>query len=174
MIGSNVQERPGGKGANRATAATVSGAQTHLVARLGDDQHAQLLRDRPREAKVDTTHVRMSDLPTGIAVILLTPDEENSIIVSPGANHALGVHAAEEAEHTWTQADVVVLSREIPPDTVRHVAGIASAAGVRVVLNAAPSGTVEPDVLAVCNRLSSTNMRRRTWLVTRTRRIQPS
>lgn len=92
------------------------------------------------------------DRPTGTALILVTPDGENSI-VSPGANHSLDIAAADAAATRWADADVLVLNLESPLDTVEHVAVTAAGSGVRVLLNAAPAHPLRADTLAVCDPL---------------------
>lgn len=153
LLGSDLQVFPGGKGANQAAAAARSGAQVTFLGALGRDGNAELLRDALAGAGVDTSHVSTVDRPTGSAMILLTPDGDNSIVVSPGANMAVDVAAAEAVSAIWLAADVLVLNLESPLDTVVHVIERAHAAGVRVLLNAAPAQVLPPATLACCDPL---------------------
>src|SRR5882757_2627959 len=89
VLGGDTALSPGGKGANTAVAAGRLGADVALLGAVGDDPYGRLLLDSLRAAGVDTGLVRTSDRPTGIAYITVTPDGENSILVSPGANAAL-------------------------------------------------------------------------------------
>lgn len=153
LLGSDLHLYAGGKGANQAAAASRAGATTRFVANVGADSHGAFLREQLQEAGVDVTSMRTVDRPTGTALILLTPDGENSIVVSPGANRSLDVAAADATAATWTDSDVVVLNLETPLPTVEHVAQRAAAAGVRVLLNAAPAEMLSSRTLALCDPL---------------------
>jgi ribokinase len=126
----------GGKGANQAHASSRAGARTALLGCVG--------RDAPPEALegldgVDLTGVRtLDDVPTGAAFITLTPDGENSIVVSPGANARVDAAFVEAAAEAIERADVFCTVLELPLDAVRRGCEIAREAGARVVLTPAP------------------------------------
>ena len=67
----------------------------------------------------------------------MTP-AKNSIVVSPGANHALmPIHIDEHAALIRSAAALMV-QLECPLPTVLHASHIAAAAGVPVILNPSP------------------------------------
>ncbi len=142
VLGGDLATVPGGKGANQAVAAARLGARVAFVGCVGDDAHGRLLRLSLGDAGVDTTHLRLATAPTGVALILVTPDGDNSIVVSPGANAALT--AADVTVPAVATARVVVLQREVDAGVslaaARHARGL-------VVLNLAPSGPVPHDLL---------------------------
>ena len=164
LLGSDLQLFPGGKGANQAAAAARAGATTRFLGCMGPDAHAGFLLRSLRDAGVDVRDVRTGERPTGTAMILLTPDGENSIVVSPGANHAIDVAMAEELAPVWLSADVLVMNLEIPLDTVVHVVARAAAVGVRVLLNAAPAASLDHAVLQACDPLVVNEYEARTVL----------
>lgn len=153
LIGSDLQLYPGGKGANQAAAAARAGAKTLFLGCMGEDSHASFLRAQLKEAGVDVSGVRTVPRPTGTAMIMVTPDGENSIVVSQGANGALDVEMADAWELLWAAADLVVLNLEAPARTVEHVAARAGGLGVRVLINAAPAVPLLPSALSVCDPL---------------------
>lgn len=153
ILGDDAQIFPGGKGANQAAAAARCGAPVRFLGAMGADSNAALLQESLRQAGVDTSHVATVERPTGMAFILLTPDAQNSIVVSPGANSAIDVAAADQVRSQWLAATVLVLNLEIPRATVEHAAREAAAAGVRVLLNAAPAQVLDPALLACCDPL---------------------
>lgn len=153
LMGSDLQVFPGGKGANQAAAAARAGADTRFLGSVGHDDRGAYLCDQLAAADVDVSGMHAGDRPTGVAMILLTPDGENSIVVSPGANHAIDLDMAERWAEQWSRTHVLVMNLEVPLDTVRHVAARAHALGVRVVLNAAPSARLDAETLAVCDPL---------------------
>ncbi|WP_405007395.1 PfkB family carbohydrate kinase [Kitasatospora purpeofusca] len=136
----------GGKGANQAVAAAAMGAPTCLVARVGADAEGRAALADLRAAGVATDAVRTDpDAPTGLAVVLVDPAGENSIVVVPGANARLtGAEVAQAlAELALTSADTVLTSGEVPEECIRATAS-ALPAGPRWIHNAAPAGIL-PD-----------------------------
>jgi len=111
VLGADTVVVPGGKGANTAVAAACLGASVALLGALGDDQYGALLRQSLGEAGVRTDLVRTSERPTGIAYITVTPDGENSIVVSPGANAEVSEADVRAAEDALGSARVLVCSR---------------------------------------------------------------
>ena len=153
LLGGELQTLPGGKGANQAVAAGKAGGSVAFVGCVGADGNGDLLR-----ASLESSHVRVetlgsTDSPTGTAIITVTPDGENSIVVCPGANHDLTVAEASRSAQAWRDARITVLSLEIPMETVEHVARDATAHDTRVVMNAAPALRLSAEVLAVCDPL---------------------
>uniref|UniRef100_UPI000848461F PfkB family carbohydrate kinase n=1 Tax=Cellulosimicrobium cellulans TaxID=1710 RepID=UPI000848461F len=113
------------------------------VHHLGDDDGARLLRGSLAGAGVGTDAVRTVAAASGTALITVTPDGENAIVVAPGANGHVVVDDA--ARDLLGAADVVLAQLEIPVETVVAAAS-ARRAGVPFVLNAAPSRDL-PDAL---------------------------
>jgi ribokinase len=144
ILGGDLRRTPGGKGANQAVAAArAGGADTTFVGALGRDESAELLLASLDGAGVRTDVVERVDAPSGTALITVSPDGENAIVVAPGANSWVRVGAAQ-AERIAV-ADVVLAQLEIPLDTVLAAAR-ARRAGALLVLNAAPSREL-PDEL---------------------------
>ncbi|WP_372458287.1 ribokinase [Streptomyces sichuanensis] len=137
--GTDLTESPGGKGANQAAAAARLGARTALLARVGDDAYAELLLDAQRAAGTDVRHVLVErGARTGTAMIVVGPDGDNTIVVSPGANARLTPADVTAAREVIAASAVVSLQLEVPPETVRAAAGAAAETGARVVLNPSP------------------------------------
>jgi ribokinase len=147
VLGGDVATVPGGKGANQAVAAARlaagSGVGVAFVGRVGDDEHGAMLRASLTAAGVDVTHLRTADRPTGAALILVDPDGDNSIVVSPGANAAL--HPDDARCDLVAAAGVLVLQREVAPEVSLAAA---EHTGGHVLLNLAPAGPVPPALLA--------------------------
>ncbi|CAM3600587.1 ribokinase [Kibdelosporangium persicum] len=143
VLGSDTSVLPGGKGANTAVAAARLGAKVALLGAVGNDGHGELLLESLRTAGVDTSLVRRSDRPTGAAYIFVTPDGENSILVSPGANSALSEQDVDLAD-----ARVLVASLEVPLPTVEHAVAVAVQRGIRPVVNISPMAELSAGTLA--------------------------
>lgn len=151
VLGGDTALSPGGKGANTAVAAGKLGADVALLGAVGDDPYGRLLRDSLSNAGVGTQFVRTVDRPTGIAYITVTPDGENSILVSPGANSAL--EPGDITDEALDGARVLVASLEVPLPTIERAVVRARENGVRVLLNLSPAAEVSPETLAALDVL---------------------
>lgn len=145
VLGEAFSTSPGGKGGNQAIAAARAGGDVTMIGALGSDDVAASLHAALSDAGVATALVRRVDGRSGMAVTTVDAAAENSIIVIPGANHAL--QRLSDADRAAIEhADVVVAQLEIPLETVVEAADIAAAAGVPFLLNPSPVRTV-PDAL---------------------------
>ncbi|MEV6567565.1 ribokinase [Streptomyces kronopolitis] len=156
VSGTDLVESAGGKGANQAAAAARIGGRTALLARVGGDAFGEMLLSAQRAAGTDVGPVIVDDAArSGTAMIIVDPDGDNSIVVSPGANAALSPQDVAAAQDTIAAASVVSLQLEIPMESVRAAAAAAERAGTRVVLNPspAPEAALAPELLAVADPL---------------------
>lgn len=153
VLGRDAVTLPGGKGANQAVAAARLGASVAMVGAVGTDPNAAVALSLLGSAGVDLAHVATVDGPTGLAVVTLADDGENTIVVVPGANAAVTPSAVDAAHDVVTGARVCVLQAEIPLSTVGHAAHLAHAAGVRVLLNVAPATALPDDVVRLADPL---------------------
>jgi ribokinase len=164
LLGSDYETHHGGKGANQAVAAVrmldrtvpapkgtpTAAAQStgvRMIGRVGQDEFGNQLRNALKREGINVNATIPIAAPTGVAFIAVNDEGQNTIIVSPGANHRLRPENLSPAE--FEGAQVVVLQLEIPLDTVRRAAELGRQAGARVILNAAPAQKL-PDKLLEC------------------------
>ncbi len=145
-------DHAGGKGLNQAVAAARAGPRTAFVGAVGDDEPGRMLRAVLDQDEIGVDRLRTSELPTGLAVVAVDEHGENSIMVASGANADL-VGLDEDDLALISTAAVLVVQLEIPVETVLEAARAARAAGVRVVLNAAPAQPLPTDLLALVDLL---------------------
>jgi ribokinase len=138
-------EACGGKGANQAIAASRAGARTAFVGAVGRDSAGDTLRAAFVAENVDLRHLSTVDRPTGRALIGVSDDAENLIIVVPGANHALSAGDIDAAHGVLASAKVVLMQLEVRLDVVQRAAELAGPHTI-VVLNPAPAAEL-PDAL---------------------------
>jgi ribokinase len=149
VLGGTFASVGGGKGANQAVAAARAGGEVSFVAKLGQDELGDAALASYRAEGIDTSFIgRVTDCPSGVALILVDAAGENCIAVASGANDRLRPADIDSARDAITSADVVLVQLEIPLDTVRHAVAVAAAAGRRVILNPAPARPLDADLLA--------------------------
>lgn len=152
ILGSDFIPTPGGKGANAATAAArlSRDLQAHRVAMLGaignDGNGDEMLRNLCRRG-VDVSSVLTIDgAPTGVALIAVADNGENSIIVVPGANSLLRPDHVDPVISNVRPA-IVLMQLEIRLETAARAAAMARRHGALVLLDPAPVPTALPDDL---------------------------
>jgi ribokinase len=134
----------GGKGANQAVAARLSGAEVYMIARVGSDLFGPAMIDNFRKQGIDTTHVKQVEgLSSGVAPIFVEPNGQNRILVVKGANDTLRPEHVDEAAEILKAADCIVLQFEIPLETVYYTVAFARKHGVCCILNPAPAQQVD-------------------------------
>jgi len=151
VAGTSVDFFPGGKGANQAVAAAKLGARTRLVGRLGKDVFGEQLRAFLAAQGVDVSLVRDTvATPTGTALITVA-NADNTIVVVPGANGAVGVD--DVLKVPLSSGDVAVSQFEIPLPAVSAFFTRAQAAGAWTVLNPAPMRNFDRGLLELVDVL---------------------
>jgi ribokinase len=124
----------GGKGANMAVAAARGAARVVHIGAVGAD--GRWAKDLLTEYGVDTRHIAVVDEVTGHAIILLDPAGENTIVINPGANHAISRDHIGLALAEASPGDMLVLQNETSEQAFCAETG--SDLGLRVVYAAAP------------------------------------
>jgi ribokinase len=156
-LGSELTLWCGGKGGNQAVAAALVGSgrgvDVTLVGAVGDDTDGTALCDALREAGVDVADVAVRrDVRSGVALITVSDDGENTIVVASGANATV---SADEVTQSLRRRspDLVLAQGELPPEVVAATIRTAHRLGTRAVLNLAPAMRLDPSVLALCDPL---------------------
>jgi ribokinase len=136
VLGGDLVQIPGGKGANQAVAAARLGRSVAMIGRVGDDAAAEVLRSALEADGVDTTRLLATPgVPSGVALIAVQGDGDNAIVVSPGANGRVTADDVEGSDAVRT-AVVVLAQAEVPLEAVVEAARLAE--GI-VVWNPAPA-----------------------------------
>ena len=144
LMGSGGTITPGGKGANQAVAAALQGASVRFVGAVGNDAYATPALRYLTKSGVDLTGISHVEDTTGLAVIAISADGENTIIVISGANAWVDAEAVKQHATDIAAADIVLLQGEIPAEGFQAAV---DAATHRVVINLAPVVPVDRDAL---------------------------
>lgn len=139
---------PGGKGANQAFAASNLGGQVYMLGAVGTDEDGTTLIQTLQHAHVHTEAVaQLKHHKTGLALIYVNHEGDNTIVVLPNANAQVD-HAAIDAHQTLLhQSDFVLLQMEIPEETLYYAIDLAHELGKTIILNPAPAPDAIPDCI---------------------------
>jgi len=139
VIGSDVMVNTGGKGANQAVAAARTGAFVQMIGCVGDDHNSEIAMEALKKQNVGTAGIKtVNSRHTGMAVIMLDNLKENSIVVCPGANHAIQFADIKQSLDALPCLKLIVLQLEIPMDCVTETIKYAAKRNVKVFLDPAP------------------------------------
>ena len=139
----------GGKGANQAITAKRLGGNVHFITKVGNDLYGKSYRHHLIKNGLDQKLIlKDKKLPTGMAVIELTPKGENRIIAFLGANGSLSVNDLKRLERYWKGVGVFVTQLEIPFPTVEKGLKMAKEEGALTLLNPSPPVQLPSHVLS--------------------------
>ena len=148
ILGGEFVTAAGGKGANQAVAAARAGGKVTFVARVGRDMFGDQAIAGFEKEKINTDHVSRDKFkPSGVALIFVAKDGENSIAVAGGANNGLSATDVKKAKANIADAGMLIMQLETPLEAVQAAADLAAKAGVRVILNPAPARVLPDELL---------------------------
>jgi ribokinase len=148
ILGGEFHMAAGGKGANQAVAAARAGGDVAFIARIGNDIFGKKAIEGFIRDRIDVKHVyKDRQAASGIALIIVGADGENSIAVASGANSHLSIDDIRRAERAISSAKILLMQLETPLETVRKAAEIAVRNNVPVILNPAPARLLDNRLL---------------------------
>jgi ribokinase len=148
IIGGDFFMFAGGKGANQAVAAARLGAQVTFGCNLGNDLFGKKAIEYFQKDAIDISYATLDlDQPTGVAVISVDKNAENTIIVAPGANATLSPKHISNMEKAFQEADIILTQLEIPLETTNAISAMAKKHQKRLIINPAPARTIPSEVL---------------------------
>lgn len=148
LHGKNYSVIAGGKGANQAVAAARLGADVSFIACVGDDSFGVAIREAFKQDGINVDAVMIeANKPTGIAMIQVAKNGENSICISAEANACLTSKRLQPFHHIISEASMLLMQLETPMEGVLSAAKIANKANTQVVLNPAPAQALTDELL---------------------------
>ncbi len=148
IIGGEFIMAPGGKGANQAVAAARLGGEVTFIARIGKDIFGHQAMEGFKQAGIQTEFIVQDEqYPSGVALIFVDQEGENSIGVASGANGQLLSTDVAAARAELEAAKILLLQLETPLETVQYAARTAKEMGIKVILNPAPARDLDDELL---------------------------
>ena len=148
LLGGEFSTVPGGKGAIQAVAASWAGGEVIFIASVGDDPYGEESVRGYHLDNINTDNIRVCrNTPSGVAMITVSSDGENSIVVASGANARLEPDDLEHSEEAFDEADVMLIQLETPLETVAKAVEICRDLSTSVILNPAPAADLPDEIL---------------------------
>jgi ribokinase len=149
ILGGTFLMNPGGKGANQAVAAARLGGNVTFVTKTGNDMFGAEATQLFDKERIDTRYIiKDAKNPSGVALINVDENGENSIVVASGSNGTLSAYDINDEVFETEPSDLFLMQLEIPVDSVEFVAKKAVSNGNRVILNPAPASQLSNDLLS--------------------------
>lgn len=101
----------GGKGVNQAIAMALAGNDTYFAGIIGSD--GGLLKDALVDKSVHIDYMKISNKPTGHAIIEVDQSGQNHILLYGGTNKEIDFEYIDEVLSHFSKGDIVVLQNEI-------------------------------------------------------------
>jgi ribokinase len=142
----------GGKGANQAITARRLGGDVDLITKVGNDHYGKSYRRHLiKNGLGQKLILEDKKLPTGTAVIELTPKGENRIVSFLGANGSLSVDDLRRLARYWRGVDVFVTQLEVPLPSVERGLRMAKEQGAVALLNPSPPTQLPRRILSLAD-----------------------
>ena len=153
VVGRSFRTSHGGKASNQAIAAARLGADVALLTAVGGDPYGHAARELWAAEGVDAAAVRTVDAATMVGAVIVEVTGENRILIVPGALERLEVADVARFEPWIADADVLLVSLEIPMAVAGHACALGRAHARTVVLNAAPATEMPASLLQLVDCL---------------------
>lgn len=131
---SNMNIFPGGKGLNQSVALARAGADVYHAGCFGTD--AGILIDLLRKSGADVSLAKRVDIKNGHAIIQVSADGENSIIICSGSNAMITESYVDDVLKNFDRGEFILLQNEI--NNVEYIIKSAFEKGLNVILNPSP------------------------------------
>lgn len=125
---------PGGKGLNQSVAAAKAGGCVYHAGFIGSD--GDILLDILHESNVNLENVCRVGEKNGHAIIQVSKNAENSIVIFPGTNGMFSRSYIDKVFEGFSKGDIVLLQNEI--NNLPYILETASNKGMTIILNPSP------------------------------------
>ena len=150
ILSKSVEKIAGGKGANQAVAAKRCGSQVAMIAKIGKDENGQILKGNLEEDNIDVKYVfEDKKEATGMAIIMVNENGNNSIIVVAGSNMTINEHEIEASVEKIKESDILIAQFETSEEMTLKAFQKAKELGKVTILNPAPAKKINDELLKV-------------------------
>lgn len=140
IMAKGVHSQHGGKGSNQAIASAKAGAKTHFAVKIGDDNYSIAAKSLLLNGMFEEVSLfEQVGCATGTAIVMVSEhSQDNSIIVSSGANNMLTEKEIISCFQTISTSEVLVTQMETNAEPIRIALQHAAKNNVTTILNPAP------------------------------------
>ena len=150
ILSKSFEKIAGGKGANQAVAAKRCGAEVAMIAKIGKDENGQILKNKLEEDNIDVKYVfEDKKEATGMALIMINENGNNSIVVVAGSNMTIDEYEIEASVEKIKESDILISQFETSEEMTLKAFKSAKEFGKVTILNPAPAKKINEELLKV-------------------------
>lgn len=138
VVTDNFSTFPGGKGGNQAATVGRLGGNAIFLGKLGSDGFSESLITSLIADGIDVSRIIRVDGTSGIAIILVDKEGQNSIAFTPGTNALLSEDDINVNQDLFQEGRILLASLEIGVEKVYYAARLARQRGMTVLIDPAP------------------------------------
>lgn len=148
ILSKQFNKNPGGKGANQAVAAKRSGASVYMIGKIGNDDNGRTMVEGLENDGINTSYISIDpNEPTGMAIIMVNSQGNNSIVVESGANMKIDNNDIKKADDAIINSDIIISQFETPDQSAIEAFKRAKELNKITILNPAPAKKIEDELL---------------------------
>jgi ribokinase len=149
ILGTALNQYPGGKGANQAVALARLGGSVEMIGMVGDDANGKMFKDIfKKEGIVGKNIFTTKKALTATAMIQINKHAQNRIVVIPGANFEFSLNDLKKVESQLKNSNLVVTQLELTPAVEEAIINMCFKHKVPLQLNPAPAYKLSSDILS--------------------------
>ena len=146
----SVRTAPGGKALNQAVALARLGAQVSAVGVVGEDGPGQDILSALTREGVGTTAVQArANVSSAVCVCFVGDNGDNSIVWHVDDDVAVTPGTVHGAAAVIRQADAVLITFEMPQESIREAVSITKDSGAMVIVQPAPPLATAPENISL-------------------------
>lgn len=148
VLAKDIKKIPGGKGANQAVAAKRLGCEVYMLGKVGTDDNGRILLEALKSDGINLDYILKDDInPTGMAIINVDEEGNNSITVIPGANMTISHEDFDKTAEMIKDSKIVIAQFETPKEITKSAFKFAKECGAITILNPAPASEIDDELL---------------------------
>lgn len=148
LLARSLDKVAGGKGANQGVAAARLGSKVYMIGKLGKDDNGDILYRNIENDNINVEYILKDDKePTGMAIVTVDKDGNNSIVVVSGANMSLKKEDIYQFKEAIKDSNILITQFETPIDVAEDAFKLAKSFGVTTILNPAPAKEITENLL---------------------------
>ncbi len=121
-----------------------------MIAKIGNDDNGQILKQRLEEDNIDVKYVfKDNKEATGIAIIMVNENGNNSIIVVSGSNMTIDDEEVEASIEKIKESDILISQFEVSEKIILKAFKKAKELEKITILNPAPAKKINEELLKV-------------------------
>ena len=148
IVANDFDMGPGGKGNNAAIAIKRLETEVVLIEKLGNDVFSDMAYNIYEQENIKTKYIyQTDDVKTGVGLVYIQPDGENTAAFFKGANEYLSAEDVMKAKKDLLTSNLLLTNLEVPEKAIESAVELAHKNDITIVLNPAPARNISDNIM---------------------------